>query len=41
MIAFGVAQQSHAAHFLRDRHATFGGAQDKPSAELKIEIKIN
>jgi len=33
MIAFGVDQQSHAAHFLRDRHATFGGTQEKPSAK--------
>src|ERR1019366_10763650 len=33
VIAFGVDQQSHAAHFLRGCHATFGGAQEKPSAK--------
>src|ERR1700720_4716087 len=32
-IAFGADQQRHAAHFLRGRHATFGGAQEKPSAK--------
>jgi hypothetical protein len=33
MLAFGVDQQCHAAHFLRGCHATFGGPQEKPSAK--------
>lgn len=33
MIVLGVDQESHAAHFLRDRHATLSGAPQRPSAE--------
>ena len=33
MVILGVDQERHAAHFLRDRHAAFGGAQEQPSAE--------
>ena len=42
MIAFGVDQQSHAAHFLRDRHAPFGGARGskKPTGQSARSVRL-